>query len=42
MAVPALMYGNENWPLNRSNKRKIEAYCFNNFLQVEDTSKNSI
>ena len=25
MAVPVLMYGNENWPLDRSDKRKIEA-----------------
>ena len=25
MAVPVLMYGSENWPLNRSDKRKIEA-----------------
>ena len=25
MAVPVLMYGSENWSLNRSNKRKIEA-----------------
>ena len=25
MAVPALMYGSENWSLNRSDKRKIEA-----------------
>ena len=25
MAVPDLMYGNENWSLNRSDKRKIEA-----------------
>ena len=25
MAVPALMYGNENWPLNRSDKGKTEA-----------------
>ena len=25
MAVPVLMYGNENWSLNRSDKRKIEA-----------------
>ena len=24
MAVPVLMYGNENWSLNRSDKRKIE------------------
>ena len=24
MAVPVLMYGSENWSLNRSNKRKIE------------------
>ena len=25
MAVPVLMYGGENWSLNRSDKRKIEA-----------------
>ena len=25
MAVPVLMYGSENWPLSRSDKRKIEA-----------------
>ena len=25
MAVPVLMYGNENWSLNRSDERKIEA-----------------
>ena len=25
MAVPVLMYDNENWSINRSNKRKIEA-----------------
>ena len=25
MAVPVLMYGSENWPLYRSDKRKIEA-----------------
>ena len=25
MAVPVLMYGIENWSLNRSDKRKIEA-----------------
>ena len=25
MAVPVLMYGSENWSLNRSEKRKIEA-----------------
>ena len=25
MAVPVLMYGCENWSLNRSDKRKIEA-----------------
>ena len=25
MAVPVLMYGSDNWPLNRSTKRKIEA-----------------
>ena len=25
MAVPVLIYGNENWSLNRSDKRKIEA-----------------
>ena len=25
MAVPVLMYGSENWCLNRSDKRKIEA-----------------
>ena len=25
MAVPVLMYGSENWSLNRSNKRNIEA-----------------
>ena len=25
MAVPALMYDSENWSLNRSDKRKIEA-----------------
>ena len=25
MAVPALMYGSENWSLNRSDKWKIEA-----------------
>ena len=25
MAVPVLMYGSENWSLNRSAKRKIEA-----------------
>ena len=25
MAVPVLMYGSENWSLNRSDKRKIEA-----------------
>jgi hypothetical protein len=25
MAVPVLMYGSENWFLNRSDKRKIEA-----------------
>ena len=25
MAVPVLMYSSENWPLNRSDKRKIEA-----------------
>ena len=25
MAVPVLMYGRENWSLNRSDKRKIEA-----------------
>ena len=25
MAVPILMYGSENWSLNRSDKRKIEA-----------------
>ena len=24
MAVPVLMYGSENWPLNRSDKKKIE------------------
>ena len=24
MAVPVLMYGSENWFLNRSDKRKIE------------------
>ena len=24
MAVPVLMYGSENWSLNRSDKRKIE------------------
>ena len=24
-AVPVLMYGSENWSLNRSDKRKIEA-----------------
>ena len=25
MAVPVLMYGSENWSLNRSDKREIEA-----------------
>ena len=25
MAVPVLMYGSENWSLNRTDKRKIEA-----------------
>ena len=25
MAVPVLMYGSENWILNRSDKREIEA-----------------
>ena len=25
MAVPVLMYGSENWSLNRSDKKKIEA-----------------
>ena len=25
MAVPVLMYGSENWSLNRSDKRKTEA-----------------
>ena len=25
MAVPVMMYGNENWSLNRSHKRKTEA-----------------
>ena len=25
MAVPVLMYGSENWSLNRSDKRAIEA-----------------
>ena len=25
MAVPILMYGSENWSVNRSDKRKIEA-----------------
>ena len=25
MAVPILIYGSENWYLNRSDKRKIEA-----------------
>ena len=25
MTVPVLMYGSENWSLNRSDKRKIEA-----------------
>ena len=25
MAVPVLMYGSENWSLNRSEKREIEA-----------------
>ena len=25
MAVPVLMYGSENWSLNRSDKRRIEA-----------------
>ena len=25
MAVPVLMYGSENWSLNRSDKRKIKA-----------------
>ena len=25
MAVPVLKYGSENWSLNRSDKRKIEA-----------------
>ena len=25
MAVPVLMYGSENWSLNRSDKRNIEA-----------------
>ena len=25
MAIPVLMYGSENWSLNRSDKRKIEA-----------------
>ena len=25
IAVPVLMYGSENWSLNRSDKRKIEA-----------------
>ena len=25
MAVPVLMYGSDNWSLNRSDKRKIEA-----------------
>ena len=25
IAVPILMYGSENWSLNRSDKRKIEA-----------------
>ena len=25
MAVPALMYGSENWSLNRSDKRKIKS-----------------
>jgi hypothetical protein len=25
MAVPVLIHGSENWPLNRSDKRKIEA-----------------
>ena len=25
MAVPVLIYGSENWSLNRSDKRKIEA-----------------
>ena len=25
MAVPVLLYGSENWPLNRSDKKKIEA-----------------
>ena len=25
MGVPVLMYGSENWSLNRSDKRKIEA-----------------
>ena len=25
MAVPVLMYGSENWTLNRPDKRKIEA-----------------
>ena len=25
MAVPVLMYGSENWSINQSDKRKIEA-----------------
>ena len=25
MVIPVLMYGSENWSLNRSDKRKIEA-----------------
>jgi hypothetical protein len=25
MEVPALIYGSENWSLNRSDRRKIEA-----------------
>ena len=36
MAVPVLMYDNENWSLNRSDKRKIEASEMRNGYQYEE------
>ena len=37
MAVPVLMYGSDNWSLNRSDKRQIEMNAEMNFLdQCQD------
>ena len=40
MAVPVLMYGSENWSLNRSDERKIEAAEMN-IKKIGFNAKNS-